>query len=80
MPKASAPAKELTYESAVAELEAIVARMEQGQLPLGESLAQYRRGAELIRFCQQQLVDAEQQVRVLEGDLLKPLAGEADES
>jgi exodeoxyribonuclease VII small subunit len=59
------------YESALAELEAIVAEMESGQLPLDASLAAYKRGAELLQFCRQQLTDAEQQVKILEnGSLL----------
>jgi farnesyl diphosphate synthase len=39
----------ITFEQALAELESLVARMEDGQLPLEESLAAYQRGAELIR-------------------------------
>jgi exodeoxyribonuclease VII small subunit len=54
-----------TFETALAELEKIVASMEGGQLPLEESLAAYKRGTELLKLCQQQLQDAEQQVRVL---------------
>ncbi len=61
----------LTYESALGELEAIVARMEDGQLPLEASLAAYQRGAELLKFCQAQLADAQQKVRVLDADVLK---------
>ena len=38
-----------SFEAALAELEAIVATMEGGQLPLQESLAAYKRGAELAR-------------------------------
>jgi exodeoxyribonuclease VII small subunit len=41
-----------SFESALAELESIVATMEGGQLPLAESLAAYKRGAELLQFCQ----------------------------
>jgi exodeoxyribonuclease VII small subunit len=62
-----------SYEAAVAELEGLVARMEGGTLSLEESLAAYRRGAALVAFCQQQLERVEQQVRVLDGDTLKPL-------
>src|ERR1700761_9761742 len=62
------------YESALAELEGLVARMEGGALSLEESLAAYRRGATLVGFCQQQLEKVEQQVRVLDGDTLKPLS------
>ena len=65
------------YEEAVAELEGLVARMEGGALSLEESLAAYRRGAALVAFCQQQLEKVEQQVRVLDGETLKPLAANA---
>ncbi|HWX12034.1 MAG TPA: exodeoxyribonuclease VII small subunit [Trinickia sp.] len=61
------------YEAAVAELEQLVARMEGGALSLEESLAAYRRGAALVGYCQQQLEKVEQQVRVLDGETLKPL-------
>lgn len=60
-----------TFETALAELETIVAGMEAGQLPLEQSLAAYKRGAELLKFCQSALQDAQQQVKVLEGDVLK---------
>jgi exodeoxyribonuclease VII small subunit len=60
-----------TFEAALAELEAIVAAMEGGQLPLNESLVAYKRGAELLQFCQSTLKDAEQQVEVFEKGLLK---------
>ncbi|SAL55162.1 exodeoxyribonuclease VII small subunit [Caballeronia cordobensis] len=64
------------YEAALAELESLVARMEEGALSLEESLAAYRRGAALVGFCQQQLEQVEQQVRVLDGETLKPLPAE----
>ena len=66
--RAAAPPKD--YESALAELEAIVAEMESGQLPLDASLAAYKRGAELLQFCRQQLADAEQQVKIMENGTL----------
>ena len=67
----SKQAKPQTFESALAELENIVATMEAGQLPLEQLLSAYRRGAELLQFCQQALQDAQQQVRILEaGNLL----------
>lgn len=69
-PRAAAPPKD--YESALAELEAIVSEMESGQLPLEASLAAYKRGAELLQYCRQQLADAEQQVKILENGSLKP--------
>ena len=66
-------AKTLSFEQALAELEKIVARMESGDLSLEESLATHKRGLELARFCQQKLEAAQQQVKVLEGEVLKPL-------
>lgn len=62
-----------SYEAALAELDGLVARMESGSLSLEESLAAYRRGAALVRFCQQQLEKVEQQVRVLDGETLRPV-------
>jgi exodeoxyribonuclease VII small subunit len=65
---------ELTFEKALAELEKIVAQMEGGSLGLEQALAAHQRGLELVRFCQQRLDAAQQQVKVLEGEVLKPLA------
>lgn len=69
----------LTFESALAELDRIVAGMEAGQMPLDQALAAYRRGAELLQFCQAALQDAQQQVRILEANTLQPFSG-ADET
>jgi exodeoxyribonuclease VII small subunit len=60
-PKQPAP----DFEAALAELEAIVARLEQGELPLEESLRQFERGVVLTRICQKALSQAEQKIRVL---------------
>jgi exodeoxyribonuclease VII small subunit len=70
----SKPSGEPSFEMALAELEKIVARMEGGELSLEEALATHKRGLELARFCQQKLEAAQQQVKVLEGEVLKPLA------
>ncbi len=70
---AVAPVPE-TYEAAMSELEALVAAMDAGQLPLDQLLAQYRRGADLLNFCRGRLESVEQQVKVLEGEQLKPWA------
>ena len=72
--RAAAPPKD--YETALTELEAIVADMESGQMPLEASLAAYKRGAELLQYCRQQLVDAEQQVKILENGSLQPFKTE----
>ena len=46
--------------------------MESGSLTLEQSLEAYRRGAQLVGFCRDNLARVQQQVKVLEGDLLKP--------
>ncbi len=63
-----------SFEAALAELEAIVARMESGELPLEQALASYKRGAQLLQFCQSALKDAQQQVQILEAGLLQDFA------
>jgi exodeoxyribonuclease VII small subunit len=64
---------EQSFEQALAELEKIVKKMESGDLSLEQALATHKRGLELARFCQQRLEAAQQQVKVLEGEVLKPL-------
>ena len=73
-----AKTKSQTFEAALAELESIVASMEAGQLPLEQSLAAYKRGAELLKYCQSALAEVQQQVRILEADTLKNLSGADD--
>lgn len=68
-PIAPSPA---SYEAALEELEALVARLESGQLPLDQLLASYQRGAELLKFCRSKLEAVEGQIKVLEGTELKP--------
>ena len=72
MPKPAQQDKPESFEAAIAELEGLVARMESGQLPLEQSLAAYKRGAELLQYCQSALQAAEQQVKILEENTLKP--------
>ena len=65
---------EQSFEQALAELEKIVKKMESGELTLEQALATHKRGLELARFCQHRLEAAQQQVKVLEGAVLKPLS------
>ena len=51
--------------------------MEGGELSLEASLAAYRRGAALVGACRQSLAAVRQQVRVLEGELLRPFEPDA---
>jgi exodeoxyribonuclease VII small subunit len=68
-----------SFELAVSELEAIVAQMESGQLPLEQSLSAYKRGAELLQYCQSTLAEVEQQIRILnEANVLQPYTNADD--
>jgi exodeoxyribonuclease VII small subunit len=58
-------AKTPDFEQALAELEALVARLERGDLPLDEALKTFERGVELTRLCQGSLKAAQQRVEIL---------------
>jgi exodeoxyribonuclease VII small subunit len=53
------------FEASLAELEAIVEKLEHGELSLEDSLRQFERGVQLTRVCQSALTKAEQKVEVL---------------
>jgi exodeoxyribonuclease VII small subunit len=59
---AHADVKKLTFERAIEELESIVMRLEQGKVPLEESVAIYERGEALKRRCEDLLRQAEARV------------------
>ena len=60
-----------SFEAALGELEAIVAAMEAGKMPLQDALDAYKRGVALLRQCQATLTAAEQQIRILDADGLR---------
>jgi exodeoxyribonuclease VII small subunit len=61
------------FEAAIAELETIVKKLEEGDLALEQSLALYERGVALSRFCHAQLEQAERRIEILnERGELKP--------
>lgn len=64
-------ARPASFEAASAELENIVAAMEAGQMSLEDSLSAYKRGVELLQYCQTTLKDSQQQIKILEADMLK---------
>jgi exodeoxyribonuclease VII small subunit len=68
----------VSFEEAMAELEQLVSQMEAGTLSLEASVAAYKRGSELVKYCTGQLDKVENQVKVLEGELLKPFAADGD--
>ena len=74
MPKAHSKDAPASFEAALAELESIVQTMEQGNAPLEASLAAYERGAALLKHCQEALGNAEQKIRLLEGNALRNFA------
>ncbi len=64
----------IDFEKSMAELEALVEKLERGDLPLEESLAAFERGVALTRACQTALSEAEQKVELL----MKRPGGEHD--
>lgn len=76
--KPAAAKSPATFEAALKELEGLVQALESGNAPLEEALQAYERGAALLKYCQDTLAQAEQKIRLLDGDRLKELgAGEA---
>ncbi|MBP1633749.1 MAG: xseB [Acidobacteria bacterium] len=68
------------FEAAIAELEAIVKKLEEGDLPLEQSLGLYERGVHLSRFCHARLEDAERRIEILDerGELRQAPPGLTD--
>ena len=59
------------FEAAIAELETIEKKLEEGDASLEQSLALYERGVQLSRFCHARLEEAERRIEILtdRGDL-----------
>ena len=60
----------LGFEEAVEQLEAIIERMERGEIALEDSLREYARGDSLVRRCRQILDQAEQRIEAISGQSL----------
>ena len=56
------------FEQSLQELEALVLKMETGDLSLEDSLKEFERGVQLTRQCQEALTAAEQRVKLLAAD------------
>ncbi len=54
------------FEAAIAELEATVKRLEEGELPLEKALELYERGVQLSRYCHARLEEAEPRIEILD--------------
>ena len=59
------PASDTTFEHSLAELEAVVHDLEEGQLGLAESLARYEQGVKHLKHCYQLLEAAERKIDLL---------------
>ena len=57
--------KELSFEKAIQKLENIVRDLENGNMPLEESLGAFEEAIGLVKLCSDKLTDAEQKVRIL---------------
>jgi exodeoxyribonuclease VII small subunit len=70
------------FEAALAELDALVKKLEEGDLSLEQSLALYERGVQLSRFCHARLEDAERRIDILtdRGELKPAPSSLADDS
>jgi len=60
--KAKNDIEKLAFEGAIKELTNIVGKIEQGQIPLQDSLEQYEKGMELIKHCRTILQKAEKRI------------------
>lgn len=60
--------KDMTFEQAMLELEQITKQLENGEIPLNDSLKLFERGVELTRFCSSALEEAQQKIAILTKD------------
>ena len=66
---------EVQFEEALKQLEAIVSRLEIGDLPLEEALSIFEEGVRLTRLCSVRLSEAEQRVNILVRSAESPSSG-----
>jgi len=59
------PVGEMSFEEAMAALEAVVGQLERGDVPLDQSITLYERGAELKKRCEAKLKEAEEKVAAI---------------
>ena len=73
--------KDMSFEAALAELQAVLDKLEAGKAPLEDALSLYERGMELVKICNGRLDTAEQRVNAVFSDAngestLRPFGGE----
>lgn len=59
------PVGKMSFEEAMAALEAVVGQLERGDVPLEQSITLYERGAELKKRCEAKLKEAEEKVAAI---------------
>lgn len=57
--------QQLSFDVAIRRLEEVVEKLEQGEIPLEESIALFQEGMQLARLCHQKLADVEHKIEVL---------------
>ncbi len=67
----------MTFEASLAELEEIVTKLEDGDLPLEASLELFEKGINLSRACRERLTNAERRIEILVKDADGDLRAEA---
>lgn len=72
--------QQIDFEATLAELEALVERMESGRMSLEDSLAAFERGVKLTRECREALKSAELRIKALteDGDVLDVTVDDAE--
>ena len=57
--------EEITFEEGMSRLSEITRSLEDGELPLEEQFALYKKGVELVRICNEKLDTVEKEVKIL---------------
>ncbi|ASS91858.1 MAG: exodeoxyribonuclease VII small subunit [Bacillaceae bacterium] len=73
--------KELTFEEAMKELEAIVLKLEDGDVPLEQAIQYFQEGMKLSKLCHEKLTQAEKQLDFIldEDGTIKPFQAQEEE-
>ncbi len=59
-------ANNIKFETALSELETVIAKLEDSNTPLDEALKLYEKGISLVRICNERLESAEQKIKILQ--------------
>jgi exodeoxyribonuclease VII small subunit len=65
-------------EKTLEDLEQLVEKLEEGEMPLNQALTEFERGIKLTRQCQAVLKDVEQKIEILLADAEEPVEFEPD--